>query len=171
MLQGLAVGLLGGALGTALDTVFKDKKDAAATDGFAIATLDTAKTQDTETTYADNNMDAGAKDALEALREMTAGGIEGYWKWMMKELREDVMEEMGVSEEELAAMPVEQRGAVEKAINDEVEKRIKEAMGVKDGEEGVVNAEQMIEKMKQAIQAEQAKGAYKNEEKGLLDIL
>jgi acetyl-CoA acetyltransferase len=167
MLQGLAVGLLGGALGTALDSVLKDTT--AAADGFTIATLDTGKTEETESTYADT-MDADAKDALDALREMTTGGIEGYWKWMMKELREDVMGEMGVSEEELAAMPVEQRKAVEQSINDEVEKRLKEAMGVKDGEEGVVNADEMIEKLKQSMQADQAKGAYK-EEKGILGVL
>lgn len=170
MLQGLAVGLLGGALGTALDTVFKDKKEAGGADGFKIAMLDTPKKDEAAGLYNDR-MDAGAKDALDALREMTSGGIEGYWKWMMKELREDVMDEMGVSEDELAAMPVEQRAAVEQAINDEVQKRLKEAMGIKDGEEAVVDANEMIEKMKQAMQAMQAKDAYKEGEKGILEVL
>ncbi len=171
MLQGLAVGLLGGALGTAIDSVFKDKKHAAGAEGFKITSLgDPSKKDEVGKTYNDS-MDAGAKEALDALREMTTGGIEGYWKWMMKELREDVMDEMGISEEELAAMPAEQRGAVEKAINDEVEKRIKEAMGIKDGEEAVVDADQMIEKLKQAMQSAQAKEAYKDDEKGILEIL
>lgn len=168
MLQGLAVGLLGGALGTALDSVFGEKKQAAGGEGFAISMLEASAKEETGATYNDS-MDAGAKEALDALREMTTGGIEGYWKWMMKELREDVMDEMGVSEEELAAMPAEQRSAVEKAINDEVELRLKEAMGIKDGEQGVVTAQEMIEKMKQAMQAEQAKGAYK-EETGILGV-
>jgi len=170
MLQGLAVGLLGGVLGTALDTVFKDKKEAAGADGFKIAILDTPKKDEAAGLYNDR-MDAGAKEALDALREMTTGGIEGYWKWMMKELREDVMSDMGVSEEELAAMPVEQRAAVEKAIDDEVEKRLKEAMGIKDGEEAVVDANEMIEKLKQAMQSMQAKTSYKDDEKGILDVL
>lgn len=170
MLQGLAVGLLGSAVGTALDAVFKDKKDTVSAEGFKITALDTGKKDEAGHVYNDS-MDASAKEALDALREMTEGGIEGYWKWMMKELREDVMEEMGVSEEELAAMPVEQRAAVEQAINDEVQKRLKEAMGIKDGEEAVVDANEMIEKLKQAMQTAEANKSYKDDEKDILSIL
>lgn len=81
-----------------------------------------------------------AQQAHDILKEITEGGLAGYWKWMMKNIRENVMEEMGISEADLAAMSPTERAAVEKAIADEVEKRLVEAMKKQqDGGAGVVD--------------------------------
>lgn len=69
------------------------------------------------------------KDAMEMLSDMTENGLNGYWKWVMKQLREKVMDDMGISEQELAAMDPDARAAVEKAIEEEVKKRLAEMMG------------------------------------------
>jgi hypothetical protein len=84
-------------------------------------------------TSADNSpSDSAAEEAKQMLHDMTAGGLDGFWKWHIKQLREkitdEVMQGMGITKDSLAAMPAEQRMAVEKAINDEVEKRLKEAL-------------------------------------------
>lgn len=73
---------------------------------------------------------ASAKDeALKLLGEMTEGGLEGYWKWMIKTMRErlraEVMDGMGISEEQLNAMPADQRRDTEARITEEVERRLK----------------------------------------------
>lgn len=73
---------------------------------------------------------ASAKDeALKLLREMTEGGLAGYWKWMIKTMRErlrdEVMQGMGMTEEALAAMPADQRRDIEAKITEEVERRLK----------------------------------------------
>lgn len=82
------------------------------------------------------------KDARDMLKEMTEGGLDGYWKWMTKKLREDVLSDMGLSEDALAAMDPATRASVEKAIEDEIQKRLAEAMAggknrlAHDGSEG-----------------------------------
>lgn len=68
------------------------------------------------------------KEAKEMLSDMTEGGLNGYWKWVMKQLREQVLEEMGLSEDQVAAMDPASRDAVEKAIAEEVQKRLAEMM-------------------------------------------
>lgn len=170
MLQGLAVGVLGSLVGNTLAEALKDKGSASATEGFQIASLGKAKAAGEDESPYMEEMDEETKAALESLREMTSGGIEGFWQWMMKELRKDVMEEMGVSEASLAAMDPEQRAATENAIEEEVQKRLKQAMGV--GEEGETPQKltELVEKMKQAMQTAQGSG-YKDEAKGLLEFL
>lgn len=68
-------------------------------------------------------------EAWKLLQEMTEGGLAGYWKWMVKtmreKLREEVMGGMGISEEQLAAMPEAQRKDIEAKITEEVERRLK----------------------------------------------
>lgn len=67
--------------------------------------------------------------AWELLKEMTGGGLQGYWKWMIKTMKErlraDVMGDMGVTDQSLAAMPEAQRNDIEQKINEEVERRLK----------------------------------------------
>ena len=172
MLQSLAVGVLGSLVGNTLGEALKTKDNGKAAEGFEIAHLGSAKAPDDAKGAYNDSMDATAKEALDALREMTSGGLEGFWKWMMKELREDVMEDMGVSEEALAAMDPAQRAAVEDAIEKEVQARLKEAMGIDDNGTDMAKAklpEEMIEKLKQAMQTAQGVG-YK-EDKTLMELL
>lgn len=69
------------------------------------------------------------EEASTLLREMTEGGLAGYWKWMIKTMRErlrnEVMQGMGMTEEALAAMPADQRRDIEAKITEEVERRLK----------------------------------------------
>lgn len=71
-------------------------------------------------------------EAKAALAEVTGGGIQGYWAWKMKKLREDitgqVMSEMNMTPEKLAALPPEERLAMLKKIEDMVAERMKLAM-------------------------------------------
>lgn len=101
--------------------------------------------------------DAAASAAFDYIKDMTAGGLEGAMRTAMKKLRDKIMEEMGVSEDSLKAMDPTARNAMEAKISEEVQKRIKEAMGA----DGKVTPEE------QAVGAkllEMAK-AYKNEVK------
>jgi hypothetical protein len=69
------------------------------------------------------------EEASKLLREMTEGGLAGYWKWMIKTMRErlrdEVMQGMGVTQEQLNAMPPDQRKDIEAKITEEVERRLK----------------------------------------------
>lgn len=69
------------------------------------------------------------EEASKLLKEMTEGGLAGYWKWMIKTMREklraEVMDGMGISEDQLKAMPADQRKDIEAKITEEVERRLK----------------------------------------------
>lgn len=168
------IGLASSMLGGVLDMFKTDKKDktdevsgteefgALMAGGMSIASLPTAAPADEDKVYG---MDDGTKEALAMLRDMTSGGLEGAMRWAMKQLREDVMESMGISEAELAAMPADQKAAVEKAIAEEIQKRMAEAMGKeKDGglAAKAMTPEEMIAGIQKALQ-EAAKKAYKEE--------
>lgn len=75
---------------------------------------------------------AETKEAKDMLAEITGGGAKGYWAWKMKQLREQitaqVMGEMGLTPEKLAAMSPEERLATLKKIEEAVEERLKLAM-------------------------------------------
>ncbi len=75
---------------------------------------------------------AAAEDAKATLTDVTKDGARGYWKWKMKELREQitaqVMGELNVTAEKLAALPLEDRLALEQKIRDMVEERLKLAI-------------------------------------------
>lgn len=87
-------------------------------------------------------------EAEKLLSEMTSGGLEGYWRWLIKNeearIRADVMQGMGLSEEQLAAMPDAQRQDLEKQISDAVAQRLK------------VWLEKQMQKEKEAGNAESA---------------
>jgi hypothetical protein len=176
------IGLASGLLSSVFDKLKSEKdKDTTGAESFAAAlgngmgislnTFDSPLAGATQESAAlsigptaDDKMDPGVKEALEMLREMTSGGLEGAMRWAMKELREDVMESMGVSEDELAAMPADQKAATEKMIAEEVQKRLAEAMG-KD-KQGVADAamtpEELIAGLQKALQGE-ANKAYKED--------
>lgn len=75
---------------------------------------------------------AEQEEAKKALEEVAGGGIEGYWQWKIKKLREQieeqVMGEMNMTAEKLAALSLEDRLALEKKISEVVEQRLKLAM-------------------------------------------
>lgn len=133
MLDKLAMGMLGNAVSGILGGLIGgEKKGGVNATGFEDVLLAAKEKTEAEKMgiNASDPMSAGTEEALGLLREMTSGGIEGYFKYLMKELREKVMDEMGVSEAELAAMGPEQRKAVEDAINEAVKEKLAEVMGV-----------------------------------------
>lgn len=75
---------------------------------------------------------AAAEDAKNTLASITKDGAKGYWQWKMKQLREQITQqvegELNVTPEKLASMPLEDRLALEKKINDMVEQRLKIAI-------------------------------------------
>ena len=66
----------------------------------------------------------------EILKAITENGITSLWQWQMEELKKkvaaDIMAEMGITPEQLAAMPDTQRMSLEAKIMQEVERRIKD---------------------------------------------
>ena len=176
------IGLATGLLGNVLDMFKADKKDktdevsgteefgALMAGGITISDLPTATKADEAEGVTGvgltDGVDAGVQEALDLLREMTSGGLEGAMRWAMKELREDVMDGMNISEQELAALPADQKAAVEKAIADEVQKRLAEAMN-KDKQElaaggNALAPQDIVAGLQKALQAEATK-AYKEE--------
>lgn len=169
------IGLAAGMLGKIYDLATggkKDKASEAAGDGGAFAalmgqvsgqagigitSLGGAKAEDggLSEIAGTKGMDAQAMDAWQYLKDMTEGGLEGAMRTAMQKLRDKIMEEMGVSKEELAAMDPAARGAMEAKIEEEIQKRIEAAMGA----DGVVTAE---ENLVGAKLMEMAK-AYKND--------
>jgi hypothetical protein len=69
-------------------------------------------------------------DPAEMLKKITENGIQSLWKWQVAQLKkrvaEQVMSEMNLTREQIAALPPEQRVEIEKKIMDEVEQRVKQ---------------------------------------------
>lgn len=123
----------GGLLSNLLGTKKKDGTD----DGFDITSLTSPATDDTGTDDVDgpdasstDGMDAGTKEALDMLHDMTSGGMEGYFKYMVKQAREKAMSDLGVTEDSLKAMDPSARAAMEKKIDDMVKTAVAKIMGV-----------------------------------------
>lgn len=140
-----SIGVAAGLLGSVAQDLFGKSTGTAATDGDADAFASMVVAQvpasgvknlalndgdDSAASDPTANMDAGTKDAYDTLNDMTSGGVGGYFAWMMKQTREKVMDEMGVSDASLAAMDPAVRAAVEKKIDEEVKERLKKAMGM-----------------------------------------
>lgn len=74
-----------------------------------------------------------ADDTPEAMiKEITEGGIEGMLKWKVRQLEKQiagkVLASEGITKEEIAALPPEQRIPLQQRIMDEVARKLKEAM-------------------------------------------
>jgi len=80
---------------------------------------------ETASTQAFDNQSDPLSDGVKTLKK---DGFTGFFKKLqeekMKELREKILEEMGLSEEDLSKMPPEQRAAIEKTIAQEIAKRM-----------------------------------------------
>ncbi len=68
----------------------------------------------------------------EILEAITKNGVTSLWEWQMQELKKkvaaEVMAAMGITPEQLAAMPEGKRMDIEAKIMQEVERRIKDMM-------------------------------------------
>jgi uncharacterized protein YdcH (DUF465 family) len=75
---------------------------------------------------------AEQNEAKQMLADITQDGAKGYWEWKIEEMRkqitEQVMGEMNLTPEKLAAMPPEDRLALEDKIARLVEDRLKLAV-------------------------------------------
>jgi hypothetical protein len=126
---GVAMSVFGSLLGT--DKAKTTQSGGAA--GFDITQLVGGKSDVTDDgVNTSDSVSTGTQDALSMLKDMTDGGMTGYFKWMVKQIREKTMESMGVTEESLAAMPEGQRTAMEQKIEEAVKKDVAKIMGVDD---------------------------------------
>lgn len=110
-----------------------DKKKDEGQGGMFSTLLNGVGDADSETADAGlstDGMSPATKDALDMLHEMTQGGFKGYFAWMVKKIREDVMDKMGVSEADLAKMSPQARAAMEKQIDEAVAQQVAKMMGI-----------------------------------------
>lgn len=72
------------------------------------------------------------KEAKDKLSEITRDGAKSYWEWKIKEMRkqigEEVMGEMNLTPEKIAAMSAEERVKTETKILEIVEQRLRLAI-------------------------------------------
>ena len=77
---------------------------------------------------AQQRADAGREERQRLLEEIREKGFRTYVddleKEKMEELRRKILASMGLTEEDLAKMPADQRAAIEKAISEEIQKRL-----------------------------------------------
>lgn len=70
------------------------------------------------------------------IKEIRDKGFRAYMEDMEREklraLREKILQTMGFSEDDLARMPSDQRAAVEKAVNEEIRRRLMASAAVKE---------------------------------------
>lgn len=94
-----------------------------AANGYSFASVLSA-----ETTVLEGRDDAGTEDAGEDSSRITRNSYTGFFKEIqekrMEELREEILEEMGLTEEMLAKMDPEARGRIEGIIAKEIQKRM-----------------------------------------------
>lgn len=75
-------------------------------------------------------LSGGSDDPAEMLKEITSGGMKGYWAWQVKQLRakaaEKILGQRNLTPEMIAALPPQQRADIEKQIMQEVERMVKQ---------------------------------------------
>ena len=75
-------------------------------------------------------------DKVSLIDQIRETGFQAYTEEIKQEklekLREELLEAMGLTEEDLAKMPPEQRQAIEEAINDEIQRRMAAASEMND---------------------------------------
>jgi hypothetical protein len=76
--------------------------------------------------------EGGEETPQEILKKITENGIEGMMKWKIDKLKEEIagkiMASKNLTQEQIAAMPAEQRIAIEQQIIREVAEKVKEAI-------------------------------------------
>ncbi len=94
-----------------------------------------------ETPLDNDPMDNGPMDdrLSDDVNTLKKEGFTGFFKKIqeekMKELREKILEEMGLTEEDLAKMPPEQRATIEKMIAKEISMRMSAESALEDDKE------------------------------------
>lgn len=70
------------------------------------------------------------EDARDTIKELSSGGLNGFMSWQIDNLKakltSQVMSEMGVTEESLSAMGVEEKAELEQKIMDKVQEMLEE---------------------------------------------
>lgn len=164
MLEKLAAGFLGSAIqslfgGTATGATNGAKELDEGLFSKLLEKTDSGVTEDG--VNSSDSVSTGSADALSLLKEMTNGGLAGYFKWMVKQIREKVMEDMGISEDALAAMPADQKTALMEKIEEEVKKQVAKIMGVDPESAGKMMA--TADKGLSVTDQMEAKKAYKED--------
>lgn len=94
-----------------------------------------AKTGTTANT-SDNQSENSCESDFAAIREK---GFVGFFKELqakkLEELREKILNSMGITKEELSKMPPEQRSAIENIISEEIKKRLAAGEIMENGED------------------------------------
>ncbi|MEC4594196.1 MULTISPECIES: hypothetical protein [Nitrospirillum] len=99
----------------------------------------------TDSAFAD--LLKGDDDPQTMLKDMTTGGYQGYWSYQIKQMKqkiaEDTLQSKGLTPQDVANMPADQRADLERQIMREVEQKVRQmtASG-KDGKGGLQNAGQ-----------------------------
>ncbi|MEA1677780.1 hypothetical protein [Nitrospirillum sp. BR 11163] len=100
----------------------------------------------TDSAFAD--LLKGDDDPQTMLKDMTSGGLQGYWSYQIKQMKqkiaEDTLQSKGLTQDDVAKMPADQRADLERQIMREVEQKVRQmtASG-KDGKSGLEDAAQM----------------------------
>lgn len=93
-----------------------------------------AEQTDTETQAAFDALFDGTEsdDPATLLHEIVGDGLNGYWRWKIKrlirEIAERVMAEQGLTREGLATLPPEERAQKQRAVLEEVARRLRDAL-------------------------------------------
>ncbi|MBB6253499.1 hypothetical protein [Nitrospirillum iridis] len=99
----------------------------------------------TDSAFAD--MLKGDDDPQTMLKDMTTGGLQGYWSYQIKQMKqkiaEDTLQSKGLTTGDVANMPADQRADLERAIMREVEQKVRQMTSSgKDGKNGLQDATQ-----------------------------
>ncbi|WP_148293884.1 hypothetical protein [Azospirillum sp. B4] len=99
----------------------------------------------TDSAFAD--LLKGDDDPQTMLKEMTTGGFQGYWAYQIKQMKqkiaEETMQSKGLTQQDLAGMPADQRADLERAIMREVEQKVRQMTSTgKNGKSGLEDASQ-----------------------------
>lgn len=82
----------------------------------------------TDSAFAD--MLKGEDDPQTLLKDMTSGGVQGYWAYQIKQMKQKIAEETvrstGLNAQDIAAMPADQRADLERQIMREVEQKVRQ---------------------------------------------
>ncbi|TWB38115.1 hypothetical protein [Nitrospirillum pindoramense] len=84
------------------------------------------------------NMLKGEDDPQTLLKDMTSGGVQGYWSYQIKQMKQKIAEETvqskGLTAQGIAALPADQRADLERQIMREVEQKVRQmTAGGKEG--------------------------------------
>lgn len=115
----------------------------AGTSAGASSTSSNLSTAQTDSAFAD--MLKGDDDPQSILKDMTSGGMQGYWSYQIKQMKqkvaEDTLQSKGLTEADVANMPPDQRADLERTIMREVEQKVRQMTNAdKNGKTGLLDS-------------------------------